>query len=591
VGGHEMTHGVVEKTANLEYQDESGALNESFADVFGVMIDRDDWNIGEDVMQNGVTPNNVLRSLSDPHNGVSSSSQWWQPSHTNEQYSGNDDNGGVHINSGIPNHAFYLFANASGVGKEKAEQVYYKALDDYLVKSSQFIDARIAVIQAATDLYGSAVANEAASAFAQVGIGNAPGGNYLGQLTPNPGSDLILCISNDDQNLDIARGSDGSVLGSIYTDGVRSRPSISDDGSQIAFVNADGDIILVDLVYSQNQIFPTVNPPYSADPIWRNVAISKDGTYLAAITEDADNIIYIADLSSVLGDTYAYELYNPTYSENTVTGEVQYADVLEFDYSGENLMYDAFNDLSNGTTDLSYWDIGFLQFKENGNFVTAAETPFISKLFTGLPENTSVGDPTFAKNSPYVLAFDFFANDGSFYDIYGVNSETGDNDVIVSDNGDLGWPSYTTLDNGLLHQSPDIFGDYDLYVQGVAANKITGQGNAILHVISRQQGVWFANGDRNLQVGTGELNASALQLSVAPNPTSDFVRVQLQSVANASAQVTISNLLGETLQSQTVQLANGANQFDLSLKMLPVGTYLVRIATEKTGAVVKVVKQ
>jgi Zn-dependent metalloprotease len=591
VGGHEMTHGVVEKTANLEYQDESGALNESFADVFGVMIDRDDWNIGEDVMQNGVTPNNVLRSLSDPHNGVSSSSQWWQPNHTNEQYSGNDDNGGVHINSGIPNHAFYLFANASGVGKEKAEQVYYKALDDYLVKSSQFIDARIAVIQAATDLYGSAVANEAASAFAQVGIGNAPGGNYLGQLTPNPGSDLILCISNDDQNLDIARGSDGSVLGSIYTDGVRSRPSISDDGSQIAFVNADGDIILVDLVYSQNQIFPTVNPPYSADPIWRNVAISKDGTYLAAITEDADNIIYIADLSSVLGDTYAYELYNPTYSENTVTGEVQYADVLEFDYSGENLMYDAFNDLSNGTTDLSYWDIGFLQFKENGNFVTAAETPFISKLFTGLPENTSVGDPTFAKNSPYVLAFDFFANDGSFYDIYGVNSETGDNDVIVSDNGDLGWPSYTTLDNGLLHQSPDIFGDYDLYVQGVAANKITGQGNAILHVISRQQGVWFANGDRNLQVGTGELNASALQLSVAPNPTSDFVRVQLQSVANASAQVTISNLLGETLQSQTVQLANGANQFDLSLKMLPVGTYLVRIATEKTGAVVKVVKQ
>ncbi|HOY07240.1 MAG TPA: M4 family metallopeptidase [Saprospiraceae bacterium] len=592
VGGHEMTHGVVEKTANLEYQDESGALNESFADVFGVMIDRDDWNIGEDVMQNGATPNNVLRSMSDPHNGGTSLSQWyWQPNHTNEQYGGNEDNGGVHINSGIPNHAFYLFANASGVGKDKAEQVYYKALDDYLVKSSQFIDARIAVIQAATDLYGSTVANAAASAFAQVGIGNAPGGNYLGQLTPNPGSDLILCVSNDDQDLDIARGSDGFVLGSIYTNGLRSRPSISDDGSQIAFVNADGDIILVDLVYSQNQIIPTVNPPYSADPIWRNVAISKDGTYLAAITEDADNIIYIADLSSVLGDTYAYELYNPTYSENTVTGEVQYADVLEFDYSGENLMYDAFNDLSNGTTDLSYWDIGFLQFKENGNFVTAPDIPFISKLFTGIPENTSVGDPTFSKNSPYVLAFDFFANDGSFYDIYGVNSETGDNDVIVSDNGDLGWPSYTTLDNGLLHQSPDIFGDYDLYVQGVAANKITGQGNASLHVISHQQGVWFANGDRSLQVGTGEANASALQLSVAPNPTSDFVRVQMKSAVNASAQMTVSNLLGETLQAQTVQLSTGANQFELSLKMLPTGTYLVRIATDKTGAVVKVVKQ
>ncbi|MBL7781489.1 MAG: M4 family metallopeptidase [Saprospiraceae bacterium] len=588
VGGHEMTHGVVEKTANLEYQDESGALNESFADVFGAMIDRDDWNIGEDVMQSGVNPNNVLRSLQDPHNGVSSSSPWWQPSHTNEQYNGNDDNGGVHINSGIPNHAFYLFANTAGVGKDKAELVYYKALDDYLVKSSQFIDARIAVIQAATDLYGSTVANAAATAFSQVGIGSAPGGNYLGQLSPNPGEDLILCVTNNNQNLDIAL-SDGTVLGSIYTDGVRSRPSVSDDGSQVAFVNAAGDIILVDLVYTQSQIIPTVNPPYSADPIWRNVAISKDGSYLAAITEDADNKIYIADLLSILGDTYVYVLYNPTYSENTVTGEVQYADVLEFDYSGENLMYDAFNQLSNGSTDLSYWDISFLQFRDNGEFVTG--TPFISKLFTGIPENTSIGDPAFAKNSPYVLAFDFFANDGSFYDVYGSNSETGDYDVIVSDNGDLGWPSYTRLDNAVLHQSPDIFGDYDLYLQGVNNTKITGQGNASLLVTSRQQGVWYATGDRSLQVSTNEANASALQLSVAPNPATDRVQISLQSAENTSAQVTVNNLLGETLQTQTVQLSSGPNQFDLRLGQLPAGTYLLRIATGKTGAVVKVVKR
>ena len=64
VGGHEMTHGVVEKTANLIYQDESGALNESFADIFGSMIDRDDWLIGEDVMQPNT--NAALRSMQDP---------------------------------------------------------------------------------------------------------------------------------------------------------------------------------------------------------------------------------------------------------------------------------------------------------------------------------------------------------------------------------------------------------------------------------------------------------------------------------------------------------------------------------------------
>lgn len=592
VGGHEMTHGVVEKTANLEYQDESGALNESFADVFGAMIDRDDWKIGEDVMQNGVNPNNALRDLEDPHNGVSSNNPWFQPKHTNEQYMGSDDNGGVHINSGIPNHAFYRFAISSGVGKEKAEQVYYKALDDYLVKSSQFVDLRLAVEQAANDLYGASVANAASAAFAAVGIGDnggEPGGNYLGQLAPNPGDDLVLCVTNNNQNLDIAQN--GMVLGSIYTDGMRNRPSVSDDGSQIAFVNEEGHIILVDMVYTQTEIIPTVNPPYSLEPIWRNVAISKDGSYLAAITEEGNNLIYIADLGSPFGDTYVYELYNPTYSLNTITGEVQYADVLEFDYSGEYLMYDAFNELTNGTTDLSYWDIGFLQFRKNGAFVADNEVPFITKLFSGIPENTSIADPTIAKNSPFIIAFDFFENDGSAYDIYGSNSETGDFDLIVSDNGDLGWPTYNRLDNGLLYHSPDIFDDNDLYVQGLAASKIAPQGNSSLHVTSRQLGVWYATGDRNLQVGAGEPNVSPLAITVSPNPTTDRLRVQLDSPASASAQVLISNMLGEMVQTQTVQLSTGANQFELSLQALPAGTYLLRVATDKTGAALKVVKQ
>ncbi|MCB0574365.1 MAG: M4 family metallopeptidase, partial [Saprospiraceae bacterium] len=283
VGGHEMTHGVVEKTANLVYQSESGALNESFADIFGAMIDRDDWQIGEDVMQPGT--NAALRSLQDPHNGVSSNSPWWQPKHVNEQYNGSQDNGGVHINSGIPNHAFYLFAIQASVGKDKAEQVFYKALRDYLVKSSKFVDLRIAVLQAANELYGSAVANAAASAFDQVGIlGSSPGGNYLGQLQVNPGDDYILCVSNDYKNLDLAIGN-GTVLGTIYNQGLKSRPSITDNGSQIVFVNAAGHIITVDMVYTQTDIIPTVNPPISAAPVWRNAAISKDGRFVASLTD------------------------------------------------------------------------------------------------------------------------------------------------------------------------------------------------------------------------------------------------------------------------------------------------------------------
>ncbi len=394
VGGHEMTHGVVEKTANLVYQGESGALNESFADIFGAMIDSDDWKIGEDVMQSGVNPNNCLRDLSNPHNGVNSNSSWWQPNHTNEQFNGNIDNGGVHINSGITNYAFYLFANNASVGKIKAEQVYYKALRDYLTKNSKFVDCRIAVVQAATDLYGAAIATIAANAFTAVGIGgSAPSGNYLGQLNTNPGSDYVLCVSNNLQNLDLAVGT-GTVLGSLYTQGVQSRPSITDNGLDLVFVNNADHIIGVSINYSTNPIQFTTTQ-LSDLPEWRQAAISKDGLFLAALTNTQLPEIYIFDL---LNNTQrAFSLYNPTYSEGQITGDVQYADVLEFDYSGTHIMYDSYNEITNNQGDkIGYWDIGFLEFWKNNQFAPA-DNAFISKLFSGIPENTSIGDPPLPK--------------------------------------------------------------------------------------------------------------------------------------------------------------------------------------------------
>ncbi len=194
VGGHEMSHGVIQFTAALEYQGESGALNESYADIFGAMIDRDDWEIGEDVVQTSVFPSGALRSLRDPNQGQSGlGAPGWQPAHTDQQYLGDQDNGGVHINSGIPNRAFYLYATA--VGKDKAEQVFYRALSTYLTRSSQFIDARLAVIRSAQDLYGAAEANAAAAAFDQVGItGDTPATPDPVEYDANPGDQYVLVV-------------------------------------------------------------------------------------------------------------------------------------------------------------------------------------------------------------------------------------------------------------------------------------------------------------------------------------------------------------------------------------------------------------
>jgi len=141
---HELTHAVTERTAGLEYSHQSGALNESFSDVFGYFIDSDDWLLGEDVY----TPNkegDALRSLKDPE-------QYNQPAHMDHYLQGTQDSGGVHTNSGIPNKAAYLTINS--IGKEKAEQIYYLALTQYLTPNAQFSDAKAALKEAADHLYG-----------------------------------------------------------------------------------------------------------------------------------------------------------------------------------------------------------------------------------------------------------------------------------------------------------------------------------------------------------------------------------------------------------------------------------------------------
>lgn len=595
VGGHEMTHGVVEKTANLEYQGESGALNESFADIFGAMIDLGDWQIGEDVMQSGT--HTCLRDLSNPNNGVSSNSPFWQPAHKNQQYNGSADNGGVHINSGIVNKAYFLFATASGVGTDKAEQVYYKALRDYLVKSSQFVDCRAAIIQAANDLYGSPVANAAASAFDQVGIvgsggsgGSTGGSNYLGQLAVNPGTPFLLCVADDLGSFDIA-DANGNVLGALYNDdNIKSRPSITDDGSTVVFVNETGHIILMDISYANGQILTSEPFQISDFPEWRNVAISKNGRFLAAITDFQDNNVYVYDRENgYLSETFS--LYNPTYTQGQSTGNVQYADVLEFDYSGSYIMYDAYNKIVSPTTgqSIDYWDIGFVQFWDNGTYANGA-SPYIEKLFSGLPENTNVGDPSFAKNSPYIIAFDYYEGDDDLNYILGANIETGDNDLIASNIGDYGWPNYNKNDNSLVFHKPSTFG-YDIYKIGLNSTKIQPQGTATKLVNNHVYGVWYANGNRSLMVEAPELaSASLMGLQVSPNPTGSTVQLRFELASAGALSVSVTDLLGVRLMEKNMEAPKGSNTLDLDLNTLPAGTYLVNMRTAAGQGTLKVVK-
>ena len=180
VAGHEFTHGVIDSTSNLIYEGQSGALNESFADIFGALIDRGNWTIGETVIKSPPYPIRFLRSLSDPGAGGQYDigdplNSLGQPAHMSEfadlPYTRKGDKGGVHVNSGIPNLAAYLVARA--IGLEKAEQVFYRTMTQYLSPSSDFSDAARATIRAAQDLYGSAETNAIRQAFQQVGVSDS----------------------------------------------------------------------------------------------------------------------------------------------------------------------------------------------------------------------------------------------------------------------------------------------------------------------------------------------------------------------------------------------------------------------------------
>lgn len=589
VAGHEMSHGVIQATANLEYLGESGALNESFADVFGAMIDRDDWQMGEDLTNTQFFPTGALRDLSNPHNGGSSlNDNGWQPAHYTERYQGNEDNGGVHINSGIVNKAFFLFASNGSVGKAKAEKVWYKALTDYLTHSSNFVDCRLAVVQAATDLHGanSAEVSAAKSAFDAVGIGSS-GGNTGNQdeLDNNPGDDFILMTDLNSDNLYIYTP-DGDVIADPLTDiSPYSRPSVTDDGSTIVYIDKDNKMREISIDWNGGSFTTQI---IQGDPIWHNVAISKDGKRLAALlldddnNLDNDNYLYVYDFDQG-GSFFEFELTNPTTAQSgPASDNVKYADVLEWDHTGQWVMYDALSAISTGTQDIEFWDIGFIYAWDGGFYGNG----YIEKLFSSLPENVSVGNPTFSKNSENVIAFDYFDEANSEYYLLGSNIETSDVGTIFQ-GSDLHWPSYSTDDSRLVFNAFTTGNDQVLAFIPLENDKITPSGDPTIFLEEKQQGVWFANGDRAL---AAKDLVSENNIRLYPNPVSGQLNLDFSMKTTGDVQVQVFDLMGRLVFGEKMGANVGENHHRINTAGLVRGQYLVRLSMAEGQATMKFLK-
>ena len=587
VAGHEMSHGVIQNTANLEYVGQSGALNESFADVFGAMIDRNDWLMGEDVTNSSIFPTGAIRDLANPNNGGNSPGDpGWQPKHMNEfqnlPETPQGDNGGVHVNSGIPNRAFTILAN--NIGKEKAEQIYYKALRDYLVKSSQFIDMRNAAEKAASDNHGAGSTEVSAvrNAFDAVGIGAGQGGDYQDDIETNPGADYIIAMDEDQTALYVIPPINPDQYVELDVPAPWSRPSFTDDGRFCVYTDQENNLILVEFNWAAGLEYEAFY--LDQQGIWNNIVISKDGNRIAFTTIDLTNEIFVYDLIDQVQESF--QLSNPTSAQGLSTGDVLYPDAMEWDYTGENIMYDALNRIETNFGDgIEYWDISFLNAWDNetGDFGLGQ----VSKLFSALPENVSVGNPSFAKNSPYIITFDFleiirdqFGQEEADFRILAANLEEGIVNEIFENNV-AGFPSYSGLDHKILFTVEDA-GSLALATIDVQPDDKTlpVEGTGAFFVTGAQKGVWFQTGER-IFTATNEIDP-AQQVSVWPQPATDFIKLGLSN----DAEYKITDLSGKIMSSGITQPGQ-----DLDISDILPGIYFISLLAEDQLYKTKFVKQ
>jgi len=256
VAGHEFSHGVTQESANLIYKGESGALNESFSDIFGESIERwtegdGDWLLGADAILEGTA---YRKSMIDPNSREHPDTyrgNYWASTNPDDP-----DNGGVHINSSVQDHWFYLLSeggsgandngdifSVNGIGIEDAEQIAYRNLTVYMTPTSMFHDARQGAINSASDLYGSGSDQVKAvtNAWYAVGVGD-PFDSYAVNTAVNktyqaPGIDTLFLtaeIINPDANSDdvraIIESFDKSILDTImmFDDGLHNDSTAGD---------------------------------------------------------------------------------------------------------------------------------------------------------------------------------------------------------------------------------------------------------------------------------------------------------------------------------------------------------------------------
>ena len=350
------------------------------------------------------------------------------------------------------------FLVIQSIGRKRTEQIYYRALTTYLNPTSGFLGARDALVQSASDLYGSTEVTAVEQAFNAVGIipdnvsTEDPAANDVPPIVDGTPQIAYIGPTGTIGTYNPSNGTATTYSSAVayQTSGAFSKLSTPTNGSALWFVDANGFLAFVDLATGDVFNYPDLYIQQPGD--LRSAAITPDGAAVALISNYAeDDQVYIWTGGTTLG---AVEVQPPTTQEGLDAETVAFLDVVDWSPNTETpaLLVDAFNETGGGVTSLTYWDI------HEVDFTTEAVTPLIGTV----PGGVSIGNPIYSNTDPDVKGFNAIQTSTGTYEIILTNGNTGqtaDLDIAsYSFNGqpitDGQRPSFSPDDSEIVFSSP-----------------------------------------------------------------------------------------------------------------------------------------
>ncbi len=530
VVAHELTHGVVQYTVGLEYRFQSGALSEAICDLMACYVDPD-WLIGEDL------PAGAIRNVLTPWD--------YGLPQTMERYqflSIDQDNGGVHINMGIPSRAVALLSE--NIGREKTADILYHVLDSrYLVPRAQFSDFRLAMTLAAADLFGgdSAEAAAVAPAFEAVGITTDDTSQPPGDVPPPEGGEWIAFIYNGRLALSRPGNTDPEAFvfpinTPVFT-GSASPVSICRNGIRAIFVDASNNLRSLEIATLRELLLDDSG-------VWSSVALSCDGSRLAATTIFADSTLFVFDLDNP-DESKAIRLYTPG-SELSRSYYAMFADALDWNMDGTQILFDQFNRIpvQNGNP-IEFWNVNVMD----------VESETIVQVQLTTDRSVQTGNPSYAETTDRLIVCDLLAPEFGYnamvtVDLFNLQITELRQNGFITVNGmtlaNLGVPRYAPDDRNVIFQqiSPEQNGVAVLTIP-LQENRMNPAGEAIL-LHGGELPRWFVQAEPTgvAEGDDGVPRAFRLGLN-RPNPFNPSTLIPFSLSSPAHVVLEIIDILGQ----------------------------------------------